>query len=230
MCERYVAYHPPVTGQRGDGRGDTVRPRSSPNVPVDAAAVFERHTGVERAALTAAFEQLAAGGVKGLTIEGVAARTGIAKTTLYRRWRSKEDLALAVLLEMTRAATFAPAGEDVRTGLISYLDAVITILRDTPHGRVMQGLASDLATDPQMADAFRREVVALRQANLVELLQHGVGTGQLRPDVDLALVQDLLFGPVYYRLLFSGHPLEPDLAGRIVDGILPWLLAAPEHR
>ena len=192
--------------------------------------MFEGYTRVEKAALTAALEQLAAGGVKGLTIEGVAARTGIAKTTLYRRWRSKEDLALAVLLEMTRAATFTPAGEDVRAGLISYLHAVITILRETLYGRVMQGLASDLATDPQMADAFRREVVALRQANLAELIQHPVATGQLRPDVDLALMQELLFGPVYYRLLFSGHPLEPDLAERIVDSILPWLLATPKPR
>jgi AcrR family transcriptional regulator len=193
-------------------------------------AIFERHTGVEKAALTAALQQLAAEGVKGLTIEAVAARTGIAKTTLYRRWRSKEDLALAVLLEMTRAATFAPAGEDVRAGLISYLDAVITILRDTSHGRVMQGLASDLATDPQMADAFRGEVIALRHGHLTELVRHGVSTGQLRRDVDLELMQELLFGPVYYRLLFSAHPLEPDLAERIVDSILPSLLPAREPR
>jgi AcrR family transcriptional regulator len=179
---------------------------------------------VEKAALSAALEQLAAGGVKGLTIEGVAAQTGIAKTTLYRRWRSKEDLALAVLLEMTRAATFAPAGQDVRHGLVSYLDAVITILRDTPHGRVMRGLASDLATDPEMADAFRREVIGLRQGHLADLLHQGVATGRVRPEVDVALLQELMFGPVYYRLLFSGYPLEPDLASRIVDSILPSLL------
>jgi AcrR family transcriptional regulator len=194
-----------------------------------AAAVAERHSGVESAALSASLEQLAVGGVKGLTIEGVAARTGIAKTTLYRRWRSKEDLALAVLLDMARMATSAPAGPDVRAGLVSYLQAVVTILRDTLMGRVMQGLASDLATDPEMARAFREEVVALRQEHLASLIRHGVDDGQLRGDVDLVLLQELLFGPVYYRLLFSGQPLEDDLAERIVDSVLPAILAGPRR-
>jgi AcrR family transcriptional regulator len=176
---------------------------------------------VERAALTAALEQLAAGGVKGLTIEGVAARTGIAKTTLYRRWRSKEDLALAVLLEMAQMATDAPGGADLRSGLIGYLDAVITILRDTLLGRVMQGLVSDLATDPEMAAAFRSEVVALREQHLATLLARSLESGELRQDVDLPLLQEMLFGPVYYRLLFCGHALDTDLAQRIVDSVLP---------
>ena len=180
--------------------------------------------------MTAALELLASGGVKGLTIEGVAARSGIAKTTLYRRWRSKEDLALAVLLDMAHMATIAPADSDVRAGLTGYLRAVITILRDTLFGRVMQGLASDLATDQKMADAFRREVVALRQERLAALITHGVESGQLRDDIDLRLLQELLFGPVYYRLLFSGHALEDDLAQRIVDHVLPSILAAsPQH-
>lgn len=189
------------------------------------ASVAKRHSGVESVALSAALEQLAVGGVKGLTIEGVAARTGIAKTTLYRRWRSKEDLALAVLLDMAQMATSAPAGPDVRAGLVGYLNAVITILRDTLMGPVMQGLASDLATDPEMAKAFRAEVIAFRQAHLARVIQHGVEEGELRSDIDLALLQELLFGPVYYRLLFSGQPLNKDLAHHIVDSVLPSLLA-----
>jgi len=176
--------------------------------------------------LTDALEQLADGGVKALTIEGVSARTGISKTTLYRRWRSKEDLALAVLLEMARmATTTAPVHDDVRPGLVSYLGAVIAILRDTPFGRVMQGLVSDLATDPEMAHAFRTEVVALRHEHLAELVQQGIDRGALRDDLDLSLLQELVFGPVYYRLLFSGLPFEDDLAERIVDSVLPGMLA-----
>ncbi len=165
--------------------------------------------------------------MKGLTIEGVSARTGIAKTTLYRRWRSKEDLALAVVLDMARTAIAAPTHSDIRQALISYLGAATTILRTTLMGRVMQGLASDLATDPAMADAFRAEVGALRSTHLNELVQWGVEAGQLRADVDVALLQDLLFGPIYYRLLFSGTPLQEDLAQRIVDAVLPSIAVDP---
>lgn len=186
-----------------------------------------RSGGVEAAALEAARELLAADGVKGLTIEGVAARTGLAKTTLYRRWRSKEDLALAVVLDMARTAISAPEGADVRTALINYLGAATTILRTTLMGRVMQGLAADLATDPHLAAAFRAEVGALREAHLTELVQAGVAQGQLRSDVDTRFLQDLLFGPLYYRLLFSGSPLDETLAERIVDAVLPALLPGP---
>jgi AcrR family transcriptional regulator len=182
---------------------------------------------VEQAALDAARELLAETGVKGLTIERVSARTGIAKTTLYRRWRSKEDLALAVVLDMARTASAAPTHDDIRQALVSYLDAATTILRTTLMGRVMQGLASDLATDPDMATAFRAEVGTLRHTHLTDLVQRGINQGQLRAGVDVALLQDLLFGPLYYRLLFSGFPLEEDLGQRIVDSILPSIATDP---
>lgn len=198
-----------------------------PRVPPAASAARGRGASIDQAALEAARELLAAGGVKGLTMEGVAARTGIGKPTLYRRWRSKEDLALAVVLDMARTAIAAPAGADVREALVSYLGAAIDILRSTLMGQVMQGLTSDLATDPQMAVAFRGEVIGLRDSHLEELVQRGVEAGQLRPGVNVALVQDLLFGPVYYRLLYSGEPLEDDLAERIVNAVLASLATDP---
>lgn len=193
--------------------------------PDDATPTGVPHRGrgrdIEEAALEAARELLAADGVKKLTIERLSARTGIAKTSLYRRWRSKEDLALAVVLDMARTAVAAPIGNDTRTALINYLSAAIAILGQTPMGRVMQGLASDLATDADMAAAFRTEVIALRQTHLIDLVDHGIEQGQLRPDIDVTLLQELLFGPIYYRLLFSGHPLDTNLAETIVDAVLP---------
>ncbi len=183
-----------------------------------------RAVSVETAALEAARELLAADGVKGLTIERVAANTGIAKTTLYRRWRSKEDLALAVVLDMARTAVAAPASGDVRTALVNYLSTAVNLLRSTLMGRVMQGLASDLATDPEMASAFRAEVGSLRQSHLAELVRRGIDQGELRPDIDVALLQDLLFGPIYYRLLFTGLPLDEHLAGQIVDAVVPFIV------
>jgi AcrR family transcriptional regulator len=197
------------------------------SIPASDPAPRRPADAVESAALDAAREVLATKGVKRLTIEGVSARTGIAKTTLYRRWRSKEDLALAVMLEMARTATSASAGPNLRSALVGYVGAAIAILRTTPMGRVMQGLASDLATDPVLATRFRDEVVMLRQRHLADLLTRAMAEQQLRPDLDPELLQDLLFGPVYYRLLFSGRPLDDALAEQIVDAVLPTIVAAP---
>lgn len=82
---------------------------------------------------------------------------------------------------------------------------------------------SELATNAGLAAAFRERVVALRVAEVSRLIDRGISRGDLRQDVDVDLVHELLFGPVYYRLLLSGAPLDASLADRIVDAVLPAL-------
>lgn len=183
-------------------------------------------TRIREAILDATRELLAEGGVHGLTIEGVAARAGVAKTTVYRRWRSKEELALAVLIDMVEQVASVPDLGDTRAELIAFVDRAVMILRSTLMGRVMQGLVSDLAAHPELARAFREQVVAVRVAETRRLVERGIERGELRPDADYELANELLFGPVYYRLLLSGAPLEDDLAARVVGAVWPAFAAA----
>src|SRR3954471_3437292 len=87
------------------------------------------------------------GGVQNLTIEGVAARAGVAKTTIYRRWGSRDELAFAVLLELVDLLA-APDVGDTRVELVYLVESVMRVLGSTVMGRIMQGLVSDLASDP----------------------------------------------------------------------------------
>jgi AcrR family transcriptional regulator len=171
--------------------------------------------------LDAARELLAEIGVRALTVEGVAARAGVAKTTIYRRWRSKDELAFAVLIDMVEQFVATPDLGDTRDELVAFVAAAVRILGTTLMGRVMQGLVSDLAADPELARAFQERVVATRVAEVHRLVELGIARGDLRPDTDRELFHELLFGPVYYRLMLSGAPLDEGLAGRIVDGVLP---------
>ncbi len=182
---------------------------------------------VEAAIVQAARELLAEGGVKALTMEGVARRAAVAKTTIYRRWRSKEELALHVVLEMTNAVVSTPAAADTRSSLVELLDGAVTILRTTLMGQVMRGLASDLATDRSLGRAYQDRVVTLRKSRLADLVQRGVSLGELSPDCDVDLLHDLLFGPVYYRLLMGDGAFAADSASRIVDAVLPAFAARP---
>jgi AcrR family transcriptional regulator len=186
-----------------------------------------RPAGTETAILNATRELLAEAGVRELTVERVAARSGVAKTTIYRRWRSKHELALAVLIDMVENIVMTPDLGDTRKELVRFVDAAVKVLGSTVMGRVMQGLVSDLATDPELARAFRERVVALRVAEVRRLLERGITRGDIRADVDVELAHELLFGPVYYRLLLSGAPLDKRLASRIVDAVMP-VLAAPD--
>ncbi len=182
------------------------------------------------AILDATREILAEGGVRALTVEGVAVRAGVAKTTIYRRWRGKDELALAVLVDMVESVASTPDLGDARRELIRFVGKAVKILSTTLMGRVMQGLVSDLATDPDLARAFRAQVVAVRINETRRVVDRGVARGQLRPDIDIELVHELLFGPVYYRLFLNGAQLESRFAEQIVDSVMPGLVAVKPTR
>jgi AcrR family transcriptional regulator len=186
-----------------------------------------RKARTDAAILAAARELLAEGGVQQLTVERVAARSGIAKTTIYRRWRDKHELALAVLIDMVETVVATPNLDDTRQELIAFVDASVKILGSTLMGRVMQGLVSDLAANPALALAFQERVVAVRLAEVRRLLERGIERGEVRPEADFELAHELLFGPVYYRLLLSGAPLAQGLAQRVVDAVFPAFAARP---
>ncbi len=179
-----------------------------------------RSAETEQAILQVTRELLVEGGVQGLTVEKVAARAGVAKTTIYRRWRDKDALALAVVLDMVEQVVKLPVLGDTRAELLAFVNAAVKVLGSTLMGRVMQGLVSDLATDPQLALAFRERVVSVRDAEVERLVERGIARGDLRPDADPATVHDLLIGPVYYRLLLTGQPLNRAFAKRTVDAVL----------
>ena len=179
-----------------------------------------RSTRTEEAILEATRELLIEVGVHGLTVEGVAARAGVAKTTVYRRWKSKEELALAVLLEMVKIVPVPDLG-NIRDELIMFVNYAVRILGKTLMGRVMKGLVSDFASNDELGEAFREQVISLRLAEVRRLIERAIERGELRPDVDAMLVHELLIGPVYYRHLLSGAKLDGRLAERLVDAVLP---------
>ena len=179
-----------------------------------------RSSETEQAILQATRELLVEAGVQGLTVEKVAARAGVAKTTIYRRWRDKDELALAVVLDMVEQVVQLPELGDTRKELLAFVNAAVEVLGSTLMGRVMQGLVSDLATDAELAQAFRERVVSVRDAEVERLVERGVRRGDLRADTDPMTAHDLLIGPVYYRLLLTGQPLDRAFAKRTVDAVL----------
>jgi hypothetical protein len=84
----------------------------------------------------------------------------------------------------------------------------------------MQGLVSELATNSELAQAFRERVVALRMHEVEQVLQRGIERGDLRADLDLELALDVLGGPLFYRLLITGGPIDGQLAEGVVELIL----------
>jgi AcrR family transcriptional regulator len=161
------------------------------------------------------------GGVRSLTIEAVAARSGVAKTTIYRRWRDKWELALDAAMIDTLSSFDEPVDVgDTREELITFVNSAVRTLGSKPYGPALQGLASEVATDPELARVYREYVVDPRRRQIKAVVERGIARGDLRPDTDPRLIQELLIGPIYYRLLFSGPPFDRKLGLRLVDAIL----------
>jgi AcrR family transcriptional regulator len=182
-----------------------------------------RRSSTGHAILKATREILGHSGVHGLTVEGVAARSGVAKTTIYRRWRSKEDLALAALLDVIQEESqpLRHVGS-TRTALRTYLGRLIDNLNSKLYGRIVRGLISDLGVDLELARGFRERVLARRVGVVRELLQRGIERGELRRDLDFDIAVDLLLGPIYYRLLISGEPLTSTFVDRVVRAVMAY--------
>jgi AcrR family transcriptional regulator len=175
-----------------------------------------------RAILDATRELLAQDGdVRSLTVEAVAARSGVAKTTIYRRWRDKWELALdAVMIDMLPRFDEPVDVGDTRKELLTFVNSVVRMMASTPMGPAMQGLVSQIATDPDLARVYREQVVQPRLTQLAPVIQRGIARGDLRADTEVRLVHELLLGPIFYRLLLSGAPLDRNLGPRLVDAIL----------
>jgi AcrR family transcriptional regulator len=176
-----------------------------------------RRARSDQAILKATRELLDEHGVRGLTIEGVAERSGVAKTTIYRRYRDRDELALAVLIEMSEAFRAPPDLGDTRKELLAFVkEATEVILR----GGVVEGLASEIATNPELSQAYRDRIIKIRWDEIATIIARGVKRGDLRSDTDVRVAHELLIGPLTYRLLFSGLPLNRRHARQVVDAVM----------
>jgi AcrR family transcriptional regulator len=176
-----------------------------------------RRARSEKAILDAARALIAERGVEGLTVEGVAARSGVAKTTIYRRWRDKDELALAILVDATDKISAPPDRGDTRKELLTFVRTAKQIIQS---GGIYPGLVSDIATKPHLARVYREQIVDKRLAEVKVVVDRGIARGDLRPDTDVRVVHELLVGPLFYRLLFSGAPLNASHANQIVDAVM----------
>jgi hypothetical protein len=109
---------------------------------------------------------------------------------------------------------------DTRKELLTFVDSVVKNLSTSPIGPGMQGLVSEIATNPDLSRAYRERVVEPRRVQLKAVIDRGVARGDLRKGTDVRLVHELMLGPAFYRLLLSGPPLNRKLATDLVDAIL----------
>jgi AcrR family transcriptional regulator len=178
-----------------------------------------RSDRVHRAILDATRELLVQDGFTKLRLEGVAARAGVGKATIYRRWPSKEALALELLFELAAPHIEVAETGDTRGELKAVVMNSVRSITETPFGPVIRALLSQIAGNPSIGDPFREMVVGARRDQVALVIERGIARGDLRSDADASVATELLVGPVYFRLVFGGR-LDEAFADRIVGLVL----------
>jgi len=194
--------------------------------PTAARRGRPRSDATHRRILDAARELLTEGSYADFRMEHVAARAGVGKAAIYRRWRSKQALAQDLLVELAGPHIAIAETGDTREELLAAVVNPMRAVTDTPFGPVIRSLMSQIATDPKLGDPFRATVVAARRAEVTKVIERGIARGDLRRDVDPTIATELLVGPIYFRVMFGGE-LTLDFANRVVDSVLEGLAARP---
>ncbi|MCD9623263.1 TetR/AcrR family transcriptional regulator [Rhabdothermincola salaria] len=170
--------------------------------------------------MSATIELVGRHGVRGTTIAAIADRAGVGKATIYRRWPTKTELVLAALSTLTLRPPVPDTGT-VRGDLHAYQRFSLRLMTG-PRGDVLPSLLSAAFEQPELREAWGRYLVS-RRAVLREILVRGVERGELRDDLDLDIALDLFSGPLVYRDLIAGLPVDEDVAEDLVDHVLDGL-------
>jgi AcrR family transcriptional regulator len=176
-----------------------------------------------RAILEATQELLVERGYPGVSIEGIAARAGVGKQTIYRWWPSKAALVLEAYLAGEDAVPHPEPAASTREDVRALLGWLVAVLAQPTGGAVVAGLVAELPHDRDLAQGFHRDVVPARRDAMLAALERGRERGELRTDADLELAVDELHGAVFYRLLLSGQPLDEAFVARLADQVLAGL-------
>jgi AcrR family transcriptional regulator len=178
-----------------------------------------RSEQADRDIIEAALSLFAESGAEGLCIEKVAARAGVGKTTIYRRWPGKEDLLLDALAAL-KVPLPEPTGKSVRADLVMLLEAMAKESADPRRSRQSALLQGEGARYPRLMARYMETVVEPRREVVRSVLRRGVATGELREGTDIEAALFMLSGAVLARGRYGQEPVEDGYAGRVVEELL----------
>jgi AcrR family transcriptional regulator len=186
-----------------------------------------RSERVRSAVLAAAAELLVECGIDAVTVEAIAARAGVSKTTIYRWWPSRGHVMLESFFSSTRDTIAVAEDASLEESLVSQVAALARLFGETRSGPLMGDLVAAAQADAEIRAALEERWLRPRRRVAAGLLHAAVDRGELDPRLDVGAAVDQLFAPVYHRLLFGHEPLHAALAETLVRQLLAGLRHPP---
>jgi AcrR family transcriptional regulator len=202
---------------RSRASSDSASPPRPPGRP--------RSEKARKAVIASTLELLKRSGFNDLQMEAVAARAGVGKATIYRWWPSKVELVIdAFAFAVDEELRFPPHGS-MEKAIRKQMRRWVQVFR-SPLGQIIANVVGAGQSDPAILEAFRAHWVAPRRKEARRLIRQAMKNGEFRPDLDPDTVLDILYGPLYLRLLLKNSPLTGKFTDLICDLIFPSLCPA----
>jgi AcrR family transcriptional regulator len=173
-----------------------------------------------RAILDAAAELLTERGYAAITIEGVAARAGVGKTTIYRWWSTKADIYIDLYSELALRIVPPPDTGDYVRDLVILVQGAFKLYRDTAAGPALSGIIAEAQSNAAISEKVRSRFAPSRRQVIMTILERGVKHGQIPRTADIQIVGDLIIAATWFSLLGGNQPLTAARAEHLVRAIL----------
>jgi AcrR family transcriptional regulator len=174
---------------------------------------------VTDAITNAFFEELAEVGYGRLSIDAVARRAGVGKAAIYRRWKSKLDMTVALTSGVAVAALDVPDTGNLRDDIREYLAGGLAALTHPQAQKIIPDLLAEAARNPTLTDALLTMVQNPRRAKAAQLVERAIARGELPAGTDVGMCLDLLAGPLYWRLIVVQDGLGDDYLDRLAGKV-----------
>jgi AcrR family transcriptional regulator len=202
------------------GQQERLRPDAGPDeaAPETVPRGRPRSARAHAAVLRAATRLLLEHGLGAVSMDAVAARAGVSKATIYRWWPTKETLALdALYTEWTAAAPVPRNTGSLRGDLIELLSPWARLVSAQPYARVIAALLAKARADPSFAAEYRQRVIEPRRDQAREIFGRAMERGEVPAGLNLEVALDLIYGPLYLRLLQGHAPLDDGFVRAAID-------------
>ncbi len=203
---------------------------AGPDIQSGPAAASARRPGrprseqAEQAIIEATLDLFAEQGFEGVCVELVAARAGVGKATIYRRWPNKEELLLAAFGSL-KSPFPEPKGVSVRDDLLAMVQVMCADKADPRKSRRYALLLGDGEKYPRLMARYKETVVEPRRDAMRAVIRRGIETGELRPGTDVEIAMLTLTGAIMAQDQSASGTLDSEFATRLVDGLLLGLSA-----
>jgi AcrR family transcriptional regulator len=178
-----------------------------------------RSDAAEAAVLDATMALLRETPVGQLTIEAIAREAGVGKPTIYRRWPNKNAVVVEAAFRSVAEQLEVPVTGTVLDALLARVDTAVSLM-NSRVGQVLAELIGEGQSDPETLASVNERFMRVRRDSTARLIERGKQSGEFDPAIDVELALDLIYGPLYYRLLVGHLPLDSAFARDAVSWVM----------